>query len=208
MPDAQDGRVKRGLASREARRAQILDAALGVFADQGYHQTSVSDLVKAAGVARGTFYLYFDSKEAIFLELLDGMLRHLRDNVGGVDTTPEARPPAEQLLQLTEHIFDTAVNNRPLTRIIFREAVGLDAAVEARLTAFYADLMEWLSASLRAGQALGMVRDLDTDLVAACIVGSVREVVHQRIVDSDEPLDVTAAARAVLDYNLFGVLAR
>jgi AcrR family transcriptional regulator len=61
-----DGRVRRGHETREARRAQILESALTVFATKGYHETSVTDLVDAAGVARGTFYLYFDSKEAIF----------------------------------------------------------------------------------------------------------------------------------------------
>jgi AcrR family transcriptional regulator len=52
------------------RRVQILDIALQQFAENGYHKTKVSDIVRKAGVAQGTFYWYFKSKEAIALELI------------------------------------------------------------------------------------------------------------------------------------------
>ena len=69
--DTIDARTKRAEAMRESRRAHILHTALEVFATNGYHQTRVSDIIEAAGIARGTFYLYFESKSAIFLELLE-----------------------------------------------------------------------------------------------------------------------------------------
>ena len=61
-----DGRVARASVLRKTRRADILEVALSVFASNGYHQTRVSDIIQAAGIARGTFYLYFESKSAIF----------------------------------------------------------------------------------------------------------------------------------------------
>ena len=120
---SEDGRVRRGQETREARRTQIKQTALRVFSERGYHETSVSDLVDAAGVARGTFYLYFDSKDAIFLELLDDLTAHLRSNVTGIDLSPSAAPMFEQLHAIVVRILRTVVENRPLTRIIFREAV-------------------------------------------------------------------------------------
>ncbi len=65
-------------AAAAARRQQLLAVAEGLFLDHGYGNTSVSRIVKAAGVAQGTFYLYFESKEAILLELRRGVLRRLR----------------------------------------------------------------------------------------------------------------------------------
>ena len=115
-----DGRVRRGQESREARRIQIKDTALKVFSAKGYHETSVTDLVDAAGVARGTFYLYFDSKEAIFLELLDDLTVHLRSNIVGIDTSTGMASMEHQLHATVVRILRTAVENQPLTRIIFR----------------------------------------------------------------------------------------
>ena len=56
--------------SPDSRRAQLLAAARTVFATKGYQRSSVSDVIKAAGVSRGTFYNYFDGKSAIFQAVL------------------------------------------------------------------------------------------------------------------------------------------
>lgn len=60
------------------RREQILDAAFHLFADQGYHGTTVGDICDDLGVGKGVFYWYFESKEALFKELLHTCLRRLR----------------------------------------------------------------------------------------------------------------------------------
>src|SRR5258708_12841697 len=71
------------MADRERRRAQILTRARDVFARKGYHQAKIDDIVAAAGVARGTFYLYFHDKKSIFEELVNRFFQ----------TIPMAPPP-------------------------------------------------------------------------------------------------------------------
>jgi len=75
-----DGRVSRAQRLRESRRAAVLAVARKIFSQKGYHATSINDLIEAADIARGTFYLYFESKRAIFEELLDGLVTTLLDN--------------------------------------------------------------------------------------------------------------------------------
>ena len=58
-------------ADRTARRADLASAAAAVFAERGVANTAVSDIVKAAGVAQGTFYLYFDTKDDVVLAVVD-----------------------------------------------------------------------------------------------------------------------------------------
>jgi len=55
---------------KDERPREILDAALSVFSEKGFAEARVDDIAKAAGVTKGTVYLYFDSKEAVFKELL------------------------------------------------------------------------------------------------------------------------------------------
>jgi AcrR family transcriptional regulator len=71
-----DGRplMKRGLDTRR----RLLDAAERVFGELGFHDASIVKLADAAGVASGTFYLYFDSKKAIFVELMRDLNRRIR----------------------------------------------------------------------------------------------------------------------------------
>ena len=72
--------------SKEARRQQLLDAAWGLLDDAELSQISVSDIARAAGLAKGTTYLYFKTKEAVFLALLEreflNWLDALEDAIG------------------------------------------------------------------------------------------------------------------------------
>src|SRR5688500_4955551 len=71
--------AKRLTARGERRRTQLMEAATALFAEKGYHATSVADIVRREQVGKGVFYWYFSSKEELFCEILrHGMagLRH------------------------------------------------------------------------------------------------------------------------------------
>jgi len=59
-------RPKRSSALRDERRAKLVTAARDVFGQKGYHAATVDDITRAAGVAKGTFYLYFDEKREVY----------------------------------------------------------------------------------------------------------------------------------------------
>src|SRR3954462_3655140 len=77
------------------RRRQLLDVALKVFAERGYHPTSMNDLAEAAGVTKPVLYQHFRSKRALYLELLEDVGGRLRDEIG--KATSEAAGPREQV---------------------------------------------------------------------------------------------------------------
>lgn len=71
---------------RQERRQQILEAALAVFSERGFHAANVSDVASAAGVSQGTIYWYFDSKEELFTAaLLSFFLRFGQDSLDGLE---------------------------------------------------------------------------------------------------------------------------
>jgi AcrR family transcriptional regulator len=201
-----DGRSKRAAETRESRRTQILDTALRLFSEAGYHQTSISDIVRAAGIARGTLYLYFDSKQEIFHQLLENLLLHLRTNIVGVDTSKDALPIPKQLEHTVKRILETALANRALTQIIFREAIGIDEEMDKRLETFYANLHSFIDESLQAGQELKLVRTMDTYVAARCVLGSIRGVIEHALFDEVAAVNPDALAKAVLEFNLRGLL--
>ncbi len=207
MESAVDGRITRAQARRENRRALILRAAVETFSARGYHRTRVADIIKAAGIARGTFYLYFESKNAIFLELLETLLDEFVSGVDGVDISPSASPVYEQLLDTVRNLLITAASNAALTRIVFREAVGLDDEVDQKLSDFDDRLHEYLQQSLENGCSMGLLRPMDTGIIATCILGSVRQVLYRNLVrQGGLPFDVDHVAREILEYNCVGLM--
>jgi AcrR family transcriptional regulator len=204
----EDGRTARAAAMRESRRRGVLDASLRVFGEKGYHATRISDLIEAAGIARGTFYLYFESKNAIFHELLDELLGRIQSSVDGVDTGEGAQPLAVQLLVIVRRVLATFHEHPGLTRLVLRAAPGLDEEVDRKLEAFYGRLHAWLAESLTNAQRLGLVRELDVDVVAWSILGSVKQLVERALETPGSDADLDRMTRALLDLHLSGLLPR
>jgi AcrR family transcriptional regulator len=203
-----DGRSMRAATMREHRRRAVLDASLRIFGEKGYHATRISDLIEAAGIARGTFYLYFESKNAIFHELLDELLERIRAAVIGVDTSPDAPPIRDQLLEIVGRVLATFQAHPQLTRLVLRSAPGLDEEVDRKLAAFYGRLHTWLADSLKEAQGLGFVRtdQLDVDVVAWCVLGAVKQLVERAVEEPLSPPALDRIAATVLDIFLSGLL--
>lgn len=197
-----DNRETRG---RPSRRAEFLLAARKTFAERGYHRTHVSDLIAEAGVARGTFYLYFESKNAVFLELLEELLKELRAAIVGLDMYDGAPPIEEQLVGTVARVL-RAIESEPwLAKIIFREAVGLDESVDERLKSFYGELQGFVETTLRNGKELGLVKAMHVPTVASCILGSVKYLVERTLTDGALG-EIEEVARTAVTLNLHGVL--
>jgi len=77
------------------RRRQLLDVALELFADRGYHATAMNDIAEAAGVTKPVLYQHFRSKRELYLELLEDVGGRLRDEIG--KATSEATNPRDQV---------------------------------------------------------------------------------------------------------------
>ncbi len=176
-----DRRTERAAATRAERRATILAGARRVFAAKGFHDTSVSDIVQEAGVARGTFYLYFESKSTVYHALLDELLGELRRTVRGVDSSANAAPITTQIRAIVRQVLATLASQRDLARILFRDAVGVSPEVDEKLDSFYSSLESWVARSLENGIALGFLRPIDSRAASACLVGAVKHVVETRL---------------------------
>lgn len=71
--------TKQNKEIREIKRKQILDTALNLFSDSGFHATSISKIAKEAGISKGLMYNYFDSKEALLFAIVDEISTEIMD---------------------------------------------------------------------------------------------------------------------------------
>ena len=79
---------------REGRRQQILEAALACFADDGFHQTGMADIVKRSGLSHGAVYLYFQSKDDLIEALADDLADRSVAGGGLTASGQNSRPPS------------------------------------------------------------------------------------------------------------------
>lgn len=190
------------------RRAQILVAAARLFGDRGYHDTSVSDIIAAAGIARGTFYIYFQSKRALFAELVDDLLARLHAAIRRVDTEAGAPSARQQLLDNMMRVLEMLTEERALLAILLEGAVGLDRAFDSKLGEFYDEVARAVEASLVLGREMGLVRDCDTRVVSLAVLGAIKELLHEILREGPSSREsFESLAGCVLDVFSRGVLA-
>jgi AcrR family transcriptional regulator len=101
--------------AKAERREQILAVARDAFAKRGYHQTTIDDIVAQAGVARGTFYLYFEDKRAVFSELIDRFAVQITQVIQRIVTDDPSRPVAEQVHDNIRSILRTCLVERAMS---------------------------------------------------------------------------------------------
>jgi AcrR family transcriptional regulator len=161
------------------RRLQILHHAREVFSRRGYHAAKIDDIVAEAGVARGTFYLYFEDKRAIFGEILDLVLARIGTTIQRVNPHDPSHSVAEQVLDNIRGIVALLLEDHATTKILLSDAVGVDPLFDRKLHSFYDKLSALLEESLRDGQALGIVAEGDVRVFSYLTLGALKELLYQ-----------------------------
>jgi len=149
----------------EATRQRVLEAAEQVFGEKGYYGASVTEITRAAGVAQGTFYLYFRGKKEIFLDLVDALGERLRSLTLEASATAGSYAEAQRLG--FSAFFDFARSHRSIYRII-QECDRVDQITYRR---FYSLLAESYSRAQAEATSRGEAAAVDPEVVAYCMLG-------------------------------------
>jgi AcrR family transcriptional regulator len=195
----------RSVGGEEKRRA-ILDAAVRVFARDGYHTSRVGDVAAEAGVAHGLVYHYFASKEALLEAVFDRTWGDLLEAWRAVELSSESA--REQLRQVAAIVLRSWRRDPDLVRLLVRE-VARSPQVAEQADAI-GEALGVLQRIVERGQQRGELRrDLDARLAAWIVYGALEEIltgwVLGRLPDGDE--DVARAEATVIDLLAGGLQA-
>ena len=178
-------RAAGGAVDKATRRQQILQSARDVFAKHGYHAAKVEDIVHAAGVARGTFYLYFEDKRAIFEEIVDRLLVRFGMAIQRVDPKSDV---VEQVKANMRRIIHLLIEEKLTTKMLLSDANGVDPALDRKVHSFFEQVRALLEEALIDGQELGIVTSGNARMQAIFIIGAHKEVMNQVVVRGwDDP---------------------
>lgn len=195
------------------RREQILDCALEAFASCGYHQTSIADVCKRAGIGRGTLYQYFEDKRSLLVALAERIadrITHLIETRPQLDVAPGTKPSGEDAVRFIENRFVQVLNvifeNDATARVILKAGRGADTLVDQTLRRVDETVISVVEKDLRQAIAAGIVRPLDEKLVARFFIGGIEKLVLSYL-DDDRPVDIAAIAREAALLEARGILA-
>jgi AcrR family transcriptional regulator len=148
-----------------------MDAALGVFARNGYERATVDEIVREAGYSKGAFYVHFEAKEDIFWAMLEERLAHQQEAFR--EALDISVPVAQNLQTILRSLFSLNQED-PLWSALFMEFIAhasRNGKIRDKLGGMYRNWRGFSVEVLHAGQDAGLVRkDLDAEFLASVII--------------------------------------
>ena len=196
------------VSSRNAvadKRAAILRAATRVFARNGYFNSKVADIARAADVADGTVYLYFKSKEEILHSIFDQTVAEAV--AAGRKLIEKLRDPREKLRRIALLHLERLGADRDLAVVFQVELRGSTKFMEEFSAAGFAEYLALLRRSFEEGQRAGVFRkELNAKVVSKILFGALDEMATNWII-SKRSYKLEPMADVVMDVFLNGVSA-
>ena len=190
----------RRAVNRKNNRDAILDAARDVFAEIGYGGTTVRDIIRRTNLASGTFYNYFDSKEAVFNALSDEIGTELRQLLRDVRQRATSFDGFIEAMFLT--YFSYYAKNRE-NYMLTRSNRGRDGMNEVMQGPQVRAGLAELSDDIRQAIAEGVIPPLDVEFLTASLGGVAFSILDEMM--EREPLDPEAAAQFATRLFMTGV---
>ena len=165
----------------EETRSRILESAKKLFSNRGYNKASVDDICTEAGISKGAFYHHFESKQALFLALLDGWLQTI-DNAIEASKDKTAPETFRQMTEAFPYIFETTNDGLPMFLEFWLQA-SRDKKVWEASVAPYRRYHKYFTALIKKGVDEGSFVEVDPDLTARMIVATAMGLLLQSLLD-------------------------
>jgi AcrR family transcriptional regulator len=170
---------KRRLTAEE-RRTAILDSALAVFSQRGYHSASIDDIAGEAGVSKALIYEHFASKQELHGDLIARNARELTQRVAGALSSVEVESTSERLATGLEAFFAFVEERRDAWRMLFRDAADSEssAVLDRMVDQVTAEVTVLISQDPGARELARVGDDRSLRLLAEMLVGGAQSMAN------------------------------
>lgn len=181
-----------------SKEEKIILAAIDVFREKGVEKTKVSDIVKSAGIAQGTFYLYFPSKLSVMPAIAAVMVEKIMSEVNHRFQKNESIEG--QLEQIVDAVFYLTKEYRDVFALVYAGITQTEHLKEWET--IYAPFYEWMNNFLKQAQNAGDIRDsLNTERSSKLIIGLIESAAEQiYLYDDLDEENATLQKQELLDF--------
>lgn len=170
-------------ARSAATRQKILQAALSLFSQSGYDATGVAEICQAAGVSKGAFYYHFPSKQALFLDLLEGWLADLDRQLVSLGAEHTSAPQAVYAMaDLMPQVFQAAGGRFPILLEFWTQA-RREPAIREAVIAPYRRYQDFFTRLIEEGITAGSLEAVEARLLSQVIVSLAVGMLLQGLLD-------------------------
>jgi AcrR family transcriptional regulator len=159
----------------ESTKARILDAALDVFSNKGYHDTTVDEIVEASATSKGSVYFHFPNKQRLFIALVDRFADLLERRV--IEAISEHDAGIDRVRAALQACLETFGRYRRLAKILLVQAAGLGAVFEHKRQEVLERFAGLVQTYLIEAIEVGDLAPMDSEVVAHAWIGAINAVV-------------------------------
>lgn len=156
-------------------RERILDAALSVFSNKGYHDTRLDEIVDESGTSKGSIYFHFPNKEKLFIALVDKFTDLLERKVR--ESVPDDAPAMERVRVALEAVLNTFGKYRRPAKVLLIQASGLGTVFEEKRMDVHDRFSDLIKGYLDEAVEQGDIAETDTEIVSRAWMGAINELV-------------------------------
>jgi AcrR family transcriptional regulator len=206
------GTRRRRAVSKEdksKRRGEIMAAAKKVFARNGFHATTIAYIAKEAGLAYGSVYWYFDSKDELFHTLMSAEGDALRAHIAAALAASGQRPDKnwEPLRVTVQAVLEFFEADKAVTKLLLRDAYALGDQFEKHLGSIYERFIDDIEKHMIVAQERGAVINAPPRMLAFSLAALIGQLAHRRLT-TDDGVTADEVADIVVSFSLNGLRPR
>ena len=185
------------------KKEKIIHAAIEVFREKGIEKTKISDIVKVAGIAQGTFYLYFPSKLSVMPHIADVMIKK---TVAEMTQNVQREAPLQlQLEQVVATVFRLAKEYSDVYALMYTGLTQTEHIIEWE--DIYAPFYQWMSNFLNQARASGQIRgSVNNERTAKIVIGLIESTAEQMyLYDNVNEEKIQLQKKELIDFLQYGL---
>jgi AcrR family transcriptional regulator len=190
------------MRDKEQTRERILEAAERLFAEKGFHETAMDEIVETARISKGGVYFHFPSKERLYFAMLDRLADALQREVE--HEISRRRGAVEKVQGALEVVLKNLASRRRLAQIILRQGYGLGPRFERKRLEIYSRFAQLIREHLDNAVAEGSIPLLNTEITAYVWLGAINELVL-RWLYTGQPDPLKESLPALLEVFLHSI---
>lgn len=191
-------------APRERRKNEIINAAIKIFSEKGFYKTKVKDITDVLDMSTGTFYIYFNTKEDVFLEAIDGVVKAILGNAAqAIKNEPDL---IMRTLIRGQVFFEKYSQYSEILNQLRAEMTKDSTWFQERVKDIYRQLTKPIIKEIIDAVDQGLIRKIDPDLLAYALTGLIETMSFRMTLDNTYTFD--KIIQFLMDFLMKGVPVR
>jgi AcrR family transcriptional regulator len=187
--------------AKDRKRQEIARAAIKIFSEKGYHQVKIRDIAAALGISTGTFYIYYEDKRALFVDVVDTVIRTILGDAA--ESIRQEKDIIRRLLLRGKVFYDNYTKYNEILSQLRAEMVGEGGWSREKIKKAYHALTQPVIRDIQRGIESGIFRKVDPDLTAYALTGLIQIMCLRTTIGGEYSFE--KIMEFVLDFMLKGL---